>query len=82
MSKAGSDSQPGLGYTEAMVELEEILEELEGDDLDVDVLAERVRRASTLIEICRARISNARADLDSIVVGLEPLEAGGDSEEP
>ena len=43
-----------------MAELEDILEELEGDDLDVDVLAERVRRASPLIEICRARISSAR----------------------
>jgi exodeoxyribonuclease VII small subunit len=81
VSPRPTGSQPELGYAEAMAELEDILEELEGDDLDVDVLAERVRRASTLIEICRARISSARADVDSIVVGLETLEVGEDTEE-
>ena len=79
MSKPGSE--PESGYAEAMAELEDILEELEGDDLDVDVLAERVRRASALIEICRDRISNARADVDAIVVSLESLEVAEDAEE-
>jgi exodeoxyribonuclease VII small subunit len=59
------------GYAEAMAELEEILEELEGDDLDIDVLAERVRRASELIGLCRARIARAQTDVDRIVVDLE-----------
>ena len=48
-----------IGYAEAMDELEQILDELEGDDLDVDVLAVRVRRASELIELCRTRITRA-----------------------
>lgn len=58
------------GYAEAMAELEEILDELEGDELDVDLLAERVRRASELIAICRARIGRAQADVDAIVADL------------
>jgi exodeoxyribonuclease VII small subunit len=60
-----------IGYAEAMAELGEILEELEGDDLDVDVLAERVRRAGELITSCRARIARARADVEGIVTDLE-----------
>ena len=62
------------GYAEAMAELEEILEELEGDQLDVDVLAERVRRASELIKSCRTRIARAQADVDKIVTDLEAFE--------
>jgi exodeoxyribonuclease VII small subunit len=57
-----------------MAELEDILVELEGDHLDVDVLAERVRRASELIKTCRARISRAQSDVDRIVSDLEAFE--------
>lgn len=60
-----------IGYAEAMQELGDILDELERDDLDVDVLAERVRRASFLIKLCRGRIARARADVEGIVTDLE-----------
>jgi exodeoxyribonuclease VII small subunit len=66
--KAKDGNEPG--YAEAMAELEEILDELEGDALDVDVLAERVRRASELIAVCRTRIARAQADVDAIVADL------------
>lgn len=62
------------GYADAMGELEEILEELEGDDLDVDVLADRVRRASELIKACRERITRAESELESIVTDLEDFD--------
>ncbi len=60
-----------IGYAGAMAELDEILDELERDDLDVDVLAERVRRASVLIKLCRGRIDRARTDVEGIVTDLE-----------
>lgn len=69
-----SDSEPG--YSEAMEELEAILAELEGDDLDVDVLAARVQRASELLKTCRARIVRAQQDVDRIVADLEDVELG------
>jgi exodeoxyribonuclease VII small subunit len=62
-----------IGYAEAMRELNVILDELERDDLDVDVLAERVKRASELIKLCRTRIARAQADVDAIVTDLESL---------
>jgi exodeoxyribonuclease VII small subunit len=68
------DANDGIGYAEAMSELDEILDELEGDHLDVDVLAERVRRASELIKLCRTRISRAQEDVDRIVSDLEDFE--------
>jgi exodeoxyribonuclease VII small subunit len=69
------DAGGDLGYAEAMTELEGILGELEGDHLDVDVLAERVRRASELIKLCRTRISRAQEDVNRIVTDLEVFES-------
>jgi exodeoxyribonuclease VII small subunit len=62
------------GYAEAMTELDGILDELEGDHLDVDLLAERVRRASELIKLCRTRITRAQEDVGRIVTDLEEFE--------
>jgi exodeoxyribonuclease VII small subunit len=73
-------SEPGYG--EAMVELEAILDELEGDQLDVDLLAERVQRASELLKVCRARIARAQQDVDRIVSDLEDFDASEDDPAP
>lgn len=62
----GDDSDGEIGYAAARAELDRILGELSGNDLDVDVLAERVERASTLIEICRGRITNARIQVERV----------------
>jgi exodeoxyribonuclease VII small subunit len=65
-----SDSEE-VGYADAMVELEAILDDLEDDDLDVDVLATKVERASTLIQVCRDRIGAARVQVERVVASLE-----------
>ena len=50
-------SDEAIGYSEAVAELEQILEQLERPDVDVDVLARQVQRAAELIRMCRARIA-------------------------
>ncbi len=60
------------GYAEAMSELERILAEIEREDVDVDVLAARVRRASELIAFCRRRIEATRLEVEEIMTDLEP----------
>ncbi len=66
-----STNQPiAAGYAEALAELETILAELERSDVDVDVLAERVKRAVELIGFCRARIGNARLQIEQVVADL------------
>jgi exodeoxyribonuclease VII small subunit len=69
-----SDAENGrsdIGYADAMAELESILDDLEDDDLDVDVLASRVERASTLITLCRDRIGAARVQVEKVVASLD-----------
>jgi exodeoxyribonuclease VII small subunit len=60
-----------IGYANALAELDEILQELDGDEVDVDVLGQRVRRAAELLRICRDRITNARFEVEQVVAELE-----------
>ena len=60
-----------LGYAEALEELETILRELEGDNVDVDRLTERVTRARALIARCRERIGDARVQIAQVVADLD-----------
>ena len=59
------------GYAEAIGELESILDELESNDVDVDVLAEHVKRASELIKLCRDRIGNAKLRIEEVVAQID-----------
>ena len=59
------------GYAQALGELERILAELEASDVDVDVLADRVARATELIGLCRERIGAARIRIDEVIADLD-----------
>jgi exodeoxyribonuclease VII small subunit len=68
---AGSAGAADIGYADALAELEGILDELDGDEVDVDVLGARVRRASELLRLCRERIAGARFEVEQVVGELE-----------
>jgi exodeoxyribonuclease VII small subunit len=59
------------GYAAALAELDSILRELEGSDVDVDHLAERVARASDLITLCREKISTAQLRIEQVTADLD-----------
>jgi exodeoxyribonuclease VII small subunit len=63
-----------IGYAEALEELESILESLEEDDVDVDELAERVQRASELIELCRERIGKAKLRIEEVLSVVSDIQ--------
>ena len=66
---APSTGQPG--YAAALSELDSILRELEGTDVDVDHLAERVARAAELIQLCRTKISAAQLRIEAVTADLD-----------
>lgn len=68
-----ADEAPA-GYADALHELDGILADLERDDLDLDVLATKVRRAAVLLAHCRTRLEDARVDVEQVVATL-----GGDA---
>jgi exodeoxyribonuclease VII small subunit len=74
----GSPAANGLGYAQALEELDQILRELEGTDVDVDRLADRVARATELIAVCRQRITAAKLRIDEVIADLDD---GSDDDE-
>ena len=65
-AKSDADIEP-LGYADAVAELEDILDGLESETIDVDVLADRVKRAAALIKHCRSKIGDARLHVEQVV---------------
>lgn len=66
-----------IGFGEAIEQLEGILRRVEAEEIDIDQLAEELRKASELLEICRGKIRKAEVEVTQIVQAL----AEGDSEE-
>jgi exodeoxyribonuclease VII small subunit len=66
-----ADETTEISYVEALAELERILDELDGDEVDVDVLGSRVKRAAELLRLCRDRIAGARFEVEQVVAELE-----------
>lgn len=73
MTTATSETPTELDYSTAVAELDDILAELEDEALNVDILTERVKRASELITFCRERITSAKLGVEKIVADLEEL---------
>ncbi len=57
-----------------MDELEGILERIEGEEIDIDRLAEELRRAAVLLDLCRGKIRKAEVEVTQIVQALEEPE--------
>lgn len=64
-----------LSFREAMDELEGILERIEGEEIDIDRLAEELRRAAQLLDLCRGKIRKAEVEVTQIVQNLEGEES-------
>ena len=49
-------------YNEAISEIEMILEKIENEELDVDELAEKVKRVSALLKICKNKLTKNKTE--------------------
>ena len=56
-----------IPYAEAIGELEQILAKLRSGELSVNELADAVKRAKELIDICREQLTKTAADLKEII---------------
>jgi exodeoxyribonuclease VII small subunit len=65
-------------FRDAMDELEGILERIEGEEIDIDRLAEELRRAAQLLDVCRGKIRKAEVEVTQIVQSLEQQDPDGD----
>jgi exodeoxyribonuclease VII small subunit len=60
-----------ITYKEAVAEIEEILEKIENEELDVDELAEKVKRVSVLLKICKDKLVKTNEQVEQILKDME-----------
>jgi exodeoxyribonuclease VII small subunit len=60
-----------ISYNEAMAEIEAVLEKIENDELDVDELAEKVKRVSTLLKTCKDKLTKTNEQVEQILKEME-----------
>lgn len=58
-------------YTEAIVELQKILDKIDSGDMDVDVLTEEIKRASSLLKFCKDKLYKTDAEIKKILDNLD-----------
>lgn len=64
-------SKKSLRYSEAVEELTGILSELEAENVDVDELSQKVKRAIELIKLCKQKIQKTEMEVKKIVKEFE-----------
>jgi len=58
-------------YTDAFEELQTIVSEIEHGEISIDELSEKVKRATLLIGICKAKLSATEGEVNNILANLE-----------
>jgi exodeoxyribonuclease VII small subunit len=64
-------SKKKLNYTEALTELEGIIEQIESGDLAVDELSEKVKTAADLVKVCQDKLRKTEDEINKTLEGLE-----------
>jgi len=63
-----------LTYEAAKSELTAISKEIESEEISVDQLASKVKRASELIEFCQGKLKNTEEEVNKIISRMENPE--------
>lgn len=69
-----------LTYEEAFNELREIATEIEDETVSVDVLAEKVKRASQLIAFCQTKLKSTEQEVNKIIKQMETKTSPGEDQ--
>ncbi len=66
-------------YAEAMKRLETIVSRIEGNELDIDELADQLKEAQRLVKYCRDKLYKADAEIQKMLSGSDNGEKTGES---
>jgi exodeoxyribonuclease VII small subunit len=64
-----------LSYTQAVQELEKILNLMQSDNCDIDSLSQFTTRAAELLKACRERLMMTDKELQKILAELNPTQS-------
>lgn len=59
--------EKSIKYEAAIEELQQIVDQMEGDELDIDQLATKLKRAQQLIKLCRAKLTKTDEEIKKLL---------------
>lgn len=62
-----------LSYEESMLELENIVSGIETDQVSIDELSTKVKRATELIKLCKQKLYKTEEDIQKVLIDLGNL---------
>ncbi len=60
-----------LTYSAALEELENIIQEIENEEISIDDLSLKVKRASILLKFCKEKLRATEGDINAILGEME-----------
>ena len=60
-----------ITYQEALDEISDILGKIERNELDIDELAEKVKRVSFLLKFCKDKLQKTNEEVEKILSDME-----------
>lgn len=58
-------------YSSALAELQQIAADLESDEISIDVLSDKIKRASQLLEFCQAKLRSTDEEVKKILSRMD-----------
>ncbi len=62
-----------LSYNDAIAELEVIVYQIENEEVDVDMLTDKVKRADYLCKFCRSKLKSTEDEVKAIIKDIEQV---------
>jgi len=60
-----------ITYQQAIEEIEDILSQIENDEMDVDELSAKLKRAAELLKTCKSRLKTTEEEVENIIKEIE-----------
>ena len=67
-------SKTEITYRDAIAEIETILARIDTGEMDVDELAEKVKRVTILLELCKKKLRSTESEIEQIMADLGKQE--------
>jgi len=71
MQQEPSSNNETLTYKSALEELENIAKEIDSEDVDIDTLATKIKRAEYLQHHCRNKLTGVETEVKTIIERME-----------
>ncbi len=66
--------ETNYSYNQALAELQNIVDEIESGDTDIDDLTAKIRRAASLINVCKAKLTASEEEVEKLLAELQDDE--------